>query len=86
MGVEGGGGGGGGGMDIFWNYTFYAVVSGFQSFVGFRIPLAVLRIPKPRIADPASKIFTADSGIRIPLHGANLLFFYNAVAYYSPFL
>ena len=76
--------GGGGGvvvMDIFWNYTFYAVVSGFQSLVGFRIPLAVFRIPKFRIPDPTSKIFTADSGIRIPLHGANPLLFYNAVAF-----
>ena len=46
-----------------WNFN-----SGFQSFVGFRIPWAVFRIPKPRIPDSTSKIFL-DSGIRIPLHG-----------------
>ena len=53
--------------------------SGFQSLVGFRIPCAVFRIPKPRISDPTSKTFPdsdpssknfTDSGIRIPFHGA----------------
>ena len=43
--------------------------SEFQSFVGFRIPRTVFRIPKPRIPDSTSKIFP-DSGIRIPFHGA----------------
>ena len=43
--------------------------SGFQSLVGFRIPSAGFRIPKPRIPDSRSKKFL-DSGIRIPLHGA----------------
>ena len=41
----------------------------FQSLVGFRIPSAGFRIPKPRIPDFRSKKFL-DSGIRIPLHGA----------------
>ena len=39
--------------------------SGFQSLVGFRIPWAVLQIPKHRICD------FSDSGVRIPLHGAD---------------
>ena len=38
--------------------------SGFQLLVGFRIPWAVFRIPKPRIPDSTSKNFL-DSGIRI---------------------
>ena len=46
------------------------VDSGFQSLVGFRIPSAGFWIPKPRIPDSTSKNFL-DSGIRIPLHGAN---------------
>ena len=46
-------------------------LSGFQSLVGFRIPSAGFRIPKPRIPDFTSKKFL-DSGIRIPLHGAML--------------
>ena len=44
--------------------------SGFQSLVGFRILWAVLQIPKHRISDSTSKNFS-DSGIRIPLHGAD---------------
>ena len=40
--------------------------SGFQSLVGFRIPWAVVQIPKPRIPDSMSKNFP-DCGIRIPL-------------------
>ena len=32
--------------------------SGFQSFEAFRIPLAVFRIPKPRIPDSTSKNFS----------------------------
>ena len=44
--------------------------SGFQSLVGFRIPWAVLQIPKHRIRDSTSKNFS-DSGVRIPLHGAD---------------
>ena len=44
--------------------------SGFQSLVGFRIPLAAFRIPKPsKIPDSASTIFS-DSGFRILLPGA----------------
>ena len=43
--------------------------SGFQSWVGFRIPWAVFRIPKPRISFSTSKNFPA-SGILILLHGA----------------
>ena len=43
--------------------------SGFQSLVGFRIPCAGFRIPKPRIPDSTREKFL-DSGIRIPLHGA----------------
>ena len=41
----------------------------FQSLVGFRIPLAVLRIPKPGIPDFRSKNFS-DSEIQIGSHGA----------------
>ena len=40
--------------------------SGFQSLVGFRIPWAVFRIPKPRIPDSTSRNFPG-SRIRIPL-------------------
>jgi len=40
-----------------------------QSLVGFRIPWAVFRIPKPRFLDSITKIFP-DSGIRIPWHWA----------------
>ena len=52
-----------------------AVVSGtwilrFKSFVGFRIPWAVFRIPKPRISDSTGQHFT-HCGIRIPLHGVS---------------
>ena len=43
--------------------------SRLQSLLGFRIPLAVYRIPKPRIPDSTNKIFL-DSEIRIPLHWA----------------
>ena len=43
--------------------------SGFQSWVGFRIPWAVFRIPKPRISFSTGKNFPA-SGILILLHGA----------------
>ena len=39
--------------------------SGFQSFVGFRIPWAVFRIPKFRIPDSTSKSFL-DSVFRNP--------------------
>ena len=42
--------------------------SGFHSLLGFRIPWAVLRIPKPRIPDSISKIFL-DSGF--PYMGRN---------------
>ena len=49
--------------------------SGFQSLVGFRIPWAVFRIPKPRIPDSISKIFRG-SGIWISLHGAISLFLF----------
>ena len=51
------------------NVEFGNLDSGFQSLVGFRIPSAGFRIPKPRIPDSTSKKFL-DSGIRIPLHGA----------------
>ena len=44
--------------------------SGFQSLVGFRILSAIFQIPKPRVSDSTSKNFS-DSGIRIPLHGAD---------------
>ena len=54
-------------------WIFSNLDSGFQSLVGFRIPSAVFRIPKPRIPDSTSKKFL-DSGIRIPLHGAMCLF------------
>ena len=50
-------------------WIFSNLDSGFQSLVGFRIPSAGFRIPKPRIPDSTSKKFL-DSGIRIPLHGA----------------
>ena len=39
--------------------------SGFQSLVGFRIPRAVFRIPKPRILDSISK-FSNFPGFGIP--------------------
>ena len=42
---------------------------GFQSLVGFRIPSAVFRIPKPGIPDFRSKNFP-DSEIQIGSHGA----------------
>ena len=42
----------------------------FKSFLGFRIPWAVFRIPKPRISDFTGKHF-AHCGIRIPLRGVN---------------
>ena len=64
----------------------YNLDSEFQSLVGFRIPWAVLRIPKPRIPDffyiPRAKFSRIpDStsphfrhfGIRIPLHGVILI-------------
>ena len=47
---------------------FQVLDSGFQLLVGFRIPLIVFHISKPRILDSASKNFL-DSGIRIPIHG-----------------
>ena len=50
-------------------WIFSNLDSGFQSLVGFRIPSAGFRIPKPRIPDSTSTKFL-DSGIRIPLHGA----------------
>ena len=50
-------------------WIFRKLDSGFQSLVGFRIPSAGFRIPKPRIPDSTSKK-VLDSGIRIPLHGA----------------
>ena len=52
-------------------WIFGRLDSGFQSLVGFRIPSAGFRIPKPRIPDSTSKKFL-DSGIRIPLHGAKI--------------
>ena len=54
-------------------WIFIKLDSGFQSLVGFRILSAGFRIPKPRIPDSTSKKFL-DSGIRIPLHGANKIF------------
>ena len=42
--------------------------SGFHSLLEFRIPWAVLRIPKPRIPDSISKFFFR---FRFPLHGRN---------------
>ena len=51
-------------------WIFSKLDSGFRSLVGFRILSAGFRIPKPRIPDSTSKKFV-DSGIRIPLHGAN---------------
>ena len=50
-------------------WIFSNLDSGFQSLIGFRIPSAGFRIPKPRIPESTSKKFL-DSGIRIPLHGA----------------
>ena len=56
--------------------------SGFESLVGFWIPYAVFRIPKPRIPDSTIKISPIpdstsknfpDSGIRITLHGLKSL-------------
>ena len=53
--------------------------SGLQSLVGFCIPWAVFRVPKPRIPDSTNQIFLIpdctskifpDSQIRIRLHGA----------------
>ena len=45
--------------------------SGFQSLVGFRIPSAVFRIPKPRTSNSTTKNFP-DSRIRIPyFHGGD---------------
>ena len=52
-------------------WIFSNLDSGFQSLVGFRIPSAGFRIPKPRIPDSTSKKFL-DSGIRIPLHEATI--------------
>ena len=43
--------------------------SGFQSFVGFRIPWGAFPIPKPRIRDFTGKNFL-DSGIRVLYHRA----------------
>ena len=43
-----------------------------QSLVGFRIPWAVFRIPKPTILNSTGKNFP-DSGIRILLHGGNYI-------------
>ena len=48
--------------------TFRQWNTAILSLAGFRIPAAVFRIPKPRVADSASKNFP-DSGIRIPSHG-----------------
>ena len=52
---------------------------GFQSLVGFQIPCTVFRILKPRIPESTCKIFPdfgfhkqKFSGIRNPLHGANM--------------
>ena len=53
-------------------WIFSKLDSGFQSLVGFWILSAVFRIPKPRIPDSTSKKFL-DSGIRIPLHGATVV-------------
>ena len=52
-------------------WIFRKLDSGFQSLVGFLIPSAGFRIPKPRIPDSTSKKFL-DSGIRILLHGAKV--------------
>ena len=61
--------------------------SGFQMLVGFRIPWAVFRFPRPRISIPQAKVFTfripqakivPDSGIRYPLHGANEINFFHS--------
>ena len=43
--------------------------SGFQSFVGFRIPWGIFPIPKPRMPDFTGKNFL-DSGIRVLYHRA----------------
>ena len=53
-------------------WIFSKLDSGFQSLVGFWILSAVFRIPKPMIPDSTSKKFL-DSGIRIPLHGATVV-------------
>ena len=56
---------------VQWNLD-----SGFQLLVGFRIPLAVFQIPKPRISHSARVASNStrknflDSGIRISLHEA----------------
>ena len=57
--------------------------SGFQSLVGFQIPWAVFRIPKPRTPDSTAnfskipnstrKKFRGLRGIQIPLHWATFL-------------
>ena len=61
-------------------YCEWNLDSGFQSLVGFRIPWAVHRIPKPRKPDSTAKLCwipnptsenLTDSVIWIPLHRAN---------------
>ena len=55
---------------IFLDSEFHAVDSGFQSLVGFWIPWAVFRNPKPRIRIPQAKIsWIPESGF----HEANSL-------------
>ena len=56
----------------YWILYRWNLDSGFQSLVGFRIPWAVFRIPKSRIPDSTTKVFS-NSGMRIPLHGALLV-------------
>ena len=46
------------------------IVSCIQSLMGFRVPWAVFRFPKPRIPDSTNKTDIPDSRIPIPLRGA----------------
>ena len=50
--------------------------SGFQSLVGFRIPRAVFRIPRPKIPDSTRKNFpdslTGETCLRSNLRGENV--------------
>ena len=58
----------------FWIPGQWNLDSGYQSFAGFRIPWAELRIPKPRIPDSTSNIFP-NSGIGLPNMGRQLAFY-----------
>ena len=48
--------------------------SGFQSFVGFRIPWAVFQISKPRMSDSTSKIFPESGFHKQKFHGFRIWF------------